>query len=72
MVKYPFHIGFSAPSRTIEDVSKYEAIERYLTDRGAKVTFDETVFHPVNNSVVQKTLVLPLLCGKSRIPRSMW
>ena len=47
MVKYPFHIGFCAPSRTIDDDSKYEAIERYLIDRGAKVTFDETVFHPV-------------------------
>ena len=47
MVKYPFHIGFCAPSRTIDDVSKYEMIEHYLTDRGAKVTFDETVYRPI-------------------------
>lgn len=47
MVNYPFHIGFCAPSRTIEDASNFEVIERYLSDRGARVTFDETVFHPV-------------------------
>ena len=47
MAKYPFHIGFCAPSRTIEDQSKYETIARYLQARDAQVTFDETVFHPV-------------------------
>ena len=47
MAKYPFHIGFCAPSRTIEDQSKYETIARYLQARDAQVTFDETVFYPV-------------------------
>lgn len=47
MAKYPFHIGFCAPSRTIDDSTKFESIRDFLMDRGARLTFDETVFHAV-------------------------
>lgn len=47
MVKYPFHIGFCAPSRTVDDCAKMDSIRASLLERGAQLTFDETVFHPV-------------------------
>ena len=44
MVDFPIHVGFCAPSRAIQNISTAAMAKLFFTDRGARVSFDDTVF----------------------------
>ena len=44
MLRFPIHVGFCAPSRAIQNISTAAMAKLFFTDRGAQVSFDDTVF----------------------------
>lgn len=44
MNDFPIHVGFCAPSRAIQNISTAALAKLFFTDRGAQVSFDDTVF----------------------------